>query len=447
MAPPSAGPDLEANGEDCSASAEERFVIRPCVSKHRLYSMAFVEFRNNGELWKPEQLQEALRAIDGADRRSDHRVLAITFIHGWKNNARQVNNNVHDFRLQLNNIAAKACMGAENRCGVVGIYLAWSGDLVSRYSNTLRTLTYFNRRDTAEQVSSERQKVAPVGDALFAIMKRVKSGAGRETNHSVVVGHSFGGLILEHAIYSQMQQIGRGLQNAAPSTRPQVLADFADLVVLINQAAPADRAISLLNQYRKEGLQNVRLRLDCSPDDTSPVCMNSHPLLLSVSSKTDLATKTILPIAETISPPPADDRLLLAKDDLPSGLDEAKVYHTAAAHTDQLQSHVLRDGPCLTNGNTDNIPVKITLPAYAPGNNMHSPKVIEYCLLPVPDKDAYNHTPYWIFQIPPEVVPDHGTIFTNRFTEFLTAFMPPLKSFNAATPAPPPIKKLYRDGF
>jgi len=34
-------------------------------------------------------------------------------------------------------------------------------------------------------------------------------------------------------------------------------------------------------------------------------------------------------------------------------------------------------------------------------------------------------------------VPDHSTIFTDRFTDFLTAFLPPLEKFNPAQPALP----------
>jgi len=57
--------------------------------------------------------------------------------------------------------------------------------------------------------------------------------------------------------------------------------------------------------------------------------------------------------------------------------------------------------------------------------------------------DCTNHTPYWISTIPTEIVPDHGTIFTDRFTDLLTAFLPPRQDFNPAEPALP-MQRFYQ---
>ncbi len=89
-------------------------------------------------------------------------------------------------------------------------------------------------------------------------MKQVKTGPGRGTNHSVVVGHSFGGLVLEHAISKRMLELGEelhqelGNQTSSDVLELKTLNDFADLVVLINQAAPATNAVTLLSQYRQD---------------------------------------------------------------------------------------------------------------------------------------------------------------------------------------------------
>jgi hypothetical protein len=131
---------------------------------------------------------------------------------------------------------------------------------------------------------------------------------------------------------------------------------------------------------------------------------------------------------------------------LPDGLDVKKVFTTTAAHTPQLHSHQFIEclngdcSPCLKNDRFY-IPVSITLPAYAPGNDTRQDKPIKYCV--VRDFRAWNRTPYWIFRIPHAVVPDHGTIFTDRFTDFLTAFMPPLEQFRSSQP-PLPAQRLYQ---
>ena len=430
---------------DPTANVEDRFVIPPDRENNRIYSLAFVEFKNDGTAWDPRQLADALHAIDDADQRSGHRAFVITFIHGWKNNARQNNNNVLDMRRQLNRIAADVCKDDKQRCGVVGVYLAWSGDLVNRDWNTLRTLTYFDRRNTAAHVAS-----TPIGDALFAVMKQVKLGPGRETNHSVVVGHSFGGLILEYAITKRMKELGDelheelGKRTTTDALRLRTLDDFADIVVLINQAAPAATAVTLLSEYRQD-LQRVNIlrlpkKTNCAAGDLSQDCKTlTRPLILSVSSETDLATRTILPIAETISPAKIPAHVLPPDVVLPPGLDKKKVFTTAAAHTPQLHSHQLIEctggdcNPCLKKDKYY-IPVEITLPAYAPGNGTRYDKDMKYCL--VRNFSSWNRTPYWIFQIPTEIVPDHGTIFTDRFTDFLTSFLPPFERLRSSQPTP-----------
>ena len=428
------------------APLEKRFYIPPDRAENRAYSLSFVEFKNTGEPWDKRQLDEALRAIDEADRRSNHRALVITFIHGWKNNAREENNNVLDFRRQLNRIAMEACRGDIEHCGVAGVYFSWSGDIVAREWNTVRNLTYFNRRGIAAHVAAK-----PLSDALFDVMKQVKLGPDRTTNHSIIVGHSFGGLILEYAIHDRLKELGDELRaelgKAAtrPEDRLKTLGQFADLVVLANQAAPADEAVTLLSEYRSD-LQRVNIltpprRHHCPAGDTSQDCKElTRPLVLSVSSESDLATRAVLPVAETISPPKNRPRTLPAGVKLPPGLDPKKVFTTAAAHTPQLYSHELvlcTNGDCSPCLKRDKfyIPVSITLPAYAPSNDLHHDQKLNYCL--VRDVKAWNRTPYWIFHLPTAIVPDHGSIFTDRFTDFLTSFLPPLAEFMAETPVPP----------
>jgi hypothetical protein len=434
---------------DRSQDIEKRFVIPQDLNDQRLYSLAFVEFKNSGDYWNPDQLKEALQMIDDADQRSNHRAVVITFIHGWKNNALQTNQNIFDFRRQLNRIAADACAGDFQHCGVVGVYLAWSGDAISRYANDLRQLTYFDRRDTAIKVAS-----LPIGNALKDVMERVKLGPERQSNMSVVVGHSFGGLILDYAITKQMKEIGDQLhaELGTGTTRDVVrltsLNNFADLVVLINEAAPAANATSLLIQYRAD-LAKVNLlrppkQSNCAANDAQNCKQLTRPLILSVSSVTDLATKAILPIAETIDKPktgpPAPPQA-----ELPTGLDQKKVLTTAAAHTPQLYSHQIvqcTNGDCTPCLKLDPyyIPISIKLPAYAPSNTTGKEENIKYCV--ARDFDAWNRTPYWIFEIPTAIVPDHSTIFTNRFVDFLTSFLPPLESYRSSSPAPPPLQRM-----
>ena len=432
-----------APASETQAPVEQRFVIPTDTALNRAYSLSFVEFRNDGQPWDKRQLDAALAAIDDADRRSNHRALVIVFLHGWKNNARENNNNVLDFRRQLNRIATDACRGDIEHCGVVGVYLAWSGDIVRREWNTLRNLSYFNRRGVAAAVATQ-----PISDTLFAVMKQAKLTPERSTNHTVVVGHSFGGLVLEYSIHDRLMELGDSLRQelGRSSTRPgerlKSIGQFADLVVLINQAAPADEAATLLGRYRSS-LQRVNIltparRDHCPAGDPSQECKDlSRPLILSVSSESDLATRGVLPVAETLFPPKNHPRKLPPDLELPPGLEASKLFTATAAHTPLLHSHKLvpcENGDCSPCLRQDKyyIPISITLPAFAPGNDQHRDQPLRYCV--VRDFAAWNRTPYWIFRLPPAIVPDHGTIFTDRFTDFLTAFLPPLAEFGGRAP-------------
>ena len=151
------------------ANPEDGFFLGPDAAKNRLYSLSFVEFGNDGRAWNPQQLDEALKVIDEADRRSNHHALVLVFIHGWKNNAGQSNNNVVDFRKQINRMASDVCGKNVATCGVAGIYFGWNGDAVKREWGTLRQASLFDRRGVARQVAS-----GDIGNSLLAVMKREK---------------------------------------------------------------------------------------------------------------------------------------------------------------------------------------------------------------------------------------------------------------------------------
>ena len=152
------------------ADAEDGYTIAQDAKKNRLYSLSFVEFDNAGHADDPQQIEEALKAIDEADRRSNHHALVMVFIHGWKNNAGQSNNNVHDFRVQINRIAKDVCGAKVDTCGVTGIYFGWNGDSVDQAWGTLRQASIFDRRGVARKVSG-----GDIGNALLSVMKRVKN--------------------------------------------------------------------------------------------------------------------------------------------------------------------------------------------------------------------------------------------------------------------------------
>ncbi|MGH9719839.1 MAG: hypothetical protein ACRD8O_06475 [Bryobacteraceae bacterium] len=365
-------------------------MIAPSAPDRRWYGLAFVEFDDMGDYWEQEQLTRALATIEDARRRSNGRTIAILFIHGWKNNASERSGNVYDFRVQLNRIAQSLCLKPDD-CGVVGLYIAWRGDVVGRMFPELRQFTFFDRRNAAMRVASPSLTAT-----LHATMRKA-----RESKQAVVVaiGHSFGAIVLERALTQSLQSL-------------EQLEPPANLIALVNEAGPAIDAKQFMVALKQ---RNLELRWS----DSRP-----RPLFLSVSSTGDSATRAILPIGQSVTALKRTFRQYQPGDPLnPPGItDQKKYFTTATAHLPILQSHAV--GPCADpeikgayKAGRDLQPIPVRIPRKGA-----KPQPVEYCVVAKPE--AWNTTPYWAMQIPVEIVPDHSTIFTGRFVDFLMGFLP-----------------------
>ena len=167
--------------------------------------LAFLEFDEMGEMWDPAQLEKAIGLIEKAKQVSTHPII-VTFTHGWKNNARDepghVTGNVFGFEGILDYLENPT---DQNRrpthrfadSPVVGIYVAWRGDLVSKYWPVRRQLSYFNREGAAIRIPG-----ASLTGALTRIMMVTHSGPPGA--RVIMVGHSFGGLVMERALTQAM---------------------------------------------------------------------------------------------------------------------------------------------------------------------------------------------------------------------------------------------------
>ncbi|MGB3563544.1 MAG: hypothetical protein WBC09_10895, partial [Thermoanaerobaculia bacterium] len=83
----------------CTANKMYRQVS---VQEEADYTLAFVEFDDQGEMWDPAQVSRALATIEKANHTKDGAVV-ITYFHGWQHNAspkseQKEGGNVHDFK-------------------------------------------------------------------------------------------------------------------------------------------------------------------------------------------------------------------------------------------------------------------------------------------------------------------------------------------------------------
>ena len=412
--------EQQPDGPPCTAQSLK---LRPCL--------AFVEFDDMGEKWSQEsqpvgagvtidntsQLSNAIKIIRSAVQQ-DPNALIVTFTHGWKHNAAVDDANIQGFKQVLDDFH-------DNRYKnhvVVGVYLSWRGDLISKYSPVRRTFSYFNREAAATRIPG-----ASFTDALIRIANAAHSvhGATAEQRPLVVfVGHSFGGLALERALtQATVHEVDAGL---AAGETPQ-FQQLADLVIFVNSAGAATEAKQTLDLF---AANHLIYNADGHPD---------MPLFISVSSSSDLATKLAMPIGHGLPfleykargglrdkdplacfDPHSSDPADAQSNFLIPAPSQGAFFMSTAAHMEILQSHeVVEETDPVKRKQCDvhNYPGEHVLFTYALPESARCFRVRE-------KPHRCNGTPYWIMEIDPSIVPDHGTIFTDRFIAFLSNFMP-----------------------
>jgi pimeloyl-ACP methyl ester carboxylesterase len=272
----------------CGTVAHAERDVDPEVDE--LCDLAIIEFDDQGEFWQRKQLDATLRLIHERSR-PDQEALVILFVHGWQNDASPRNErrgNLASFNEVLLDIAAEQVEQCKEEiarlCGrpVVGVYLAWRGD-------TFRTplgksISYFHRRATAERVAR-----VSFSHALHRIVNhakgvRVKGEDGKPvvwgTRESVVlvVGHSLGALILENTILRSLTHETDDFRESFP----------VDMAVLVNSAND-----SVISRQFVDSLQGA-------PPAPDAQGRWSLPLIVSVTSRGDWATRRLTPASQTV---------------------------------------------------------------------------------------------------------------------------------------------------
>ena len=445
---------------------------KACVDASTPICLAFVEVDDMGEPYSRGELNTALAAIRRANREAAEHPgtadpLVVTFVHGWKNNAAEDNGNVAGFKVALQELYRRFS-GSRH---IIGIYIGWRGNLIRKSFPVAQQFSYFNREATAARIPG-----ATLSSALTQIAARTHEN---KRALAVFIGHSFGGLLLERAVSEAMaSQIAQATiytqeANALPEGSPEaeekrrlaasVTDARADLVIFINPAGAATEAKQMLdflteNGYRYQpGVQ----RSAAAPASPSAVDnLADRPLLVSVTSTGDLATRVAVPIGHAL--PALGFKMAGSFRDLsdkPNGhyelscfdphrdhpywdlrtkeegaVAQSSFYMNTAPHMPVLQSHEMLKAISGTQMQVASTGQKITI---------HNPRAIAECNRELLNEEGLrivstfrladtqtcfaieerpnrcNGSPYWLMEIDPDVVPDHSTIFTQRFIQFL----------------------------
>ncbi len=367
-----------------------------------IYRLGFIEFDEQGDFWDRDQLHKTVQAI----RQTGRPVLLVTYIHGWQNNSNPRDaSDVDQFRGLLARLTADKTV-QKSGLQVFGVYLGWRGRVVHRVNPVVDAVTwlgkqssFYSRKNAATRISSS----TPITEAIFTLIRTAR----RDTpgiSRCIVIGHSFGALVLEKALagtllYEEPFVPGQEKARADRVFKP------ADLILLVNSAAESIYSKELIDMYR---------------DTTTPL---GAPHVIMVSSDADRATGVAFPIGTKLSNVPKFFSGSF-RDYHESGGETSQFnYFTRTpGHNAALESHRLVEiAKGTTELRTDPFDLNLAnragafedITLYTGTRSNWTQWLIE--------RHGQNKTNYWVLHVPKEIIPGHGPIFESESCDLMAA--------------------------
>ncbi|UGY02522.1 hypothetical protein [Bradyrhizobium quebecense] len=313
--------------------------------------------------------------------RPDAKVLpkfVVLYIHGWKHDASEFDTDYRHFtdRIQKLQVANK-----DSR-QVLGVYIGWNAAPKLPPFNLpwIRNLTFWSKERIADRI------------AQSAVVTKIISGIGamREptplgSDQFVVIGHSFGARILFSAIGQTLIYETEKAHPGFPGGMYKIAGGPANAVVLLNSAFEASIYTALDDVFRNEEQFNYE----------------QLPLLLSISSKGDQATRLAFPIGQWLS------------------FSRTEQETTTLGNYACYQTHLLE--PKTSSNCSDPPNSGLSEEFFAMGLCLH--RTTRQCRLNVLQK----RNPFLIVSTPPEVISDHNDIWNDNFSGWLFAYIDQLQ--------------------
>jgi hypothetical protein len=345
------------------------------------YKIAFIEFGEQGSYQDPTQLKNALDLIQNTEK-----PLVITYVHGWQNNVES--GDVGNFEGLLTRLdRAPAIRNAG--FNAVGVYLGWRGKLTPL--PVLKEISFWNRKATAERIASNYDCY----DAIASISEAARKYHGAR-QYTVLLGHSFGGLIVERSV---AHAINAEIHGRADADRSMP----ADLMIVVNPASDsilARQMIAALYSRKTEG---------------------TRPLFVSMTSTGDWATGTFFPIGTGLASISKGFNEVGAPGPVNTPESERKFYTSTPGHNEMLINHV-----------TLNLQKTINSPQGQPAletNLEHNLSADVFTLDGVNGKlDLWQikrigdvDVPYWDVKVDPSIIKDHGDLWNEKAKAMMAA--------------------------
>jgi len=204
------------------------------------YELAIVEFDDQGRCYDRGQMDgvtQRLEALAPDNVTTGEDVILVVFVHGWQHDARSDDDNLTAFRALLSKTVEyekdHASPGVAPR-PVLGVFVGWRGLSDFGLGDVVAGATFWGR-----QAAGQRVAVGSVRE-LFGRLRHYRNRQQKRNGKPllVIVGHSFGGMIVFSALAQSLIQ-------AASAPVGRVTPEFADLVLLVNPAIEGARYLPI----------------------------------------------------------------------------------------------------------------------------------------------------------------------------------------------------------
>ena len=441
------------------SAPSRRFEVRSGVSDREpndpSFDLAVIQFDDDGKYLDPSQIaagEECVSAVRTSARNRNGAVVVV-FIHGWHHGAHwdrspstppdepDGDTHFHQFRLLLESLALreaerylqdpepsatteKVSPGGRR---VIGIYIGWNGDPLSRAAINriplLNTLSFGNRYNTAATIAGSTDFHDMLRRLISSTKQPVASSSDRDERPRsdspvIIMGHSLGGLMLESAFLSLLDSSDpplyyprRPASYTIETRRRNEPISFPDLLLALNSAANSKitkRIIHTLND------QNI------TKTATAERLRYAPPLLISATSVADWVTKYVWRLAQ-------GHRFWWKTDGHDRSIFTHELIWTARRITCQRRDfldlgqnwHCLRP-PSPPDAATPRIPIDLPVRERRDQDDDEVPHD-RSTLIPLGDMNVAH--PAWVFQVPSELIKDHNDIFNSRARSLILALI------------------------
>jgi pimeloyl-ACP methyl ester carboxylesterase len=379
-----------------------------------------IEFDDMGELFdrcdlstgdaQPCQLMSVVKwiqdlRIKAAQGPKPKYSVVVTFIHGWANNADQSNGDLREFSNELGYLQNLS----PDTVRYIGVYIGWRGSNTPGRHAIEYFWSVFNREAGAKRVAS-----VSATEAIFRIRDAAKQnigdGVGDAANQGrfILVGHSFGGLIVERTLAQALTALivleGGKNTGSHDCQGKEGHEPFADLAVLINPAIDAIETQEFIDMLKRSHFTT------CAQDSGI-----APPLLVSIKARNDFATGPIFTVGHAVETPDkvfrdyGDAPALNSRTD-PKRPSQLFVFTHTAGALDFFHNYCYFDAKDKDPGDKGCKDVRRDVIAHKKGHVQVVPNLYtryrDSCNYSA--CDVWNNTPYWIFTVPKTVVNSHG---------------------------------------